>query len=107
MNPAWIAAAASVAAVVISVKPLRWLFRLLIGTHEFIADWPRMKADVTDLKNEVADIKAETKPDGGHSLRDVVHRTARDVVDIKDEQARLRALVELRNPPPRTRKPPA
>ncbi len=74
------------------------MFRLLIATHEFIADWPRMKADVAELKAELAVVKAETQPNGGSSMRDVVHRTASDVAEIKDEQARLRTQIELRNP---------
>ena len=36
---------------------------------------------------------AETEPNGGNSLRDVVARTAADVAGIKDEQARLRAQI--------------
>ena len=108
--PAWIAAAAAVAALIIAAKPLHWAYRLLIGTHEFIADWPKMKADIAGLKSEVAHIRAETLPNGGHSLRDIVHRTAADVAEIKYEQAGVRTRLELldvkQTPPPRTRKTP-
>ena len=99
LNPAWVAAIAGILAVLLAARPLRWAFRLLIGTHEFLVDWPKMKADVTDLRQEVAAIKAETRPNGGSSLRDVVHRTADDVVEIRDEQKRLREQLERRNPP--------
>ncbi len=99
MSPAWIAAAAAVVAALAAAKPLHWLWRLLAGTHDFITDWPRMKAAIADLQNQVAEIKAETRPNGGHSMRDVVHRTAEAVDDIRHEQARLRAQIELRQPP--------
>ena len=101
LDPAWIATIAAVAGVLLAAKPLRWAFRLLIGTHEFLVEWPRVREAVTGLQQEVAEIKAETRPNGGNSLRDFVHRTARDVADIKDEQVRLRTQIELRHPPER------
>ena len=100
LDPAWVAAIVSVLALILAAKPLRWGFRLLIGTHEFLVDWPKMKADITGLREEVAAIKAETRPNGGSSMRDVVHRIAEDVADVKDEQARLRTHIDLRYPPP-------
>ena len=103
MDPAWITAivALAVAGVLLAVKPLRWAYRLLIGTHEFLTDWPKMKTDIAGLQNEVAEVKAETRPNGGNSLRDIVHRTAADVAEIKHEQAKLRTRIELRQPPER------
>ena len=95
MTAAWVSALAGVAIVILSAKPLRWAFRLLIGTHEFLVDWPKMKADIAGLQQEIAEIKAETRPNGGHSLRDVVHRTADDVAQIKHEQAGVRTRLEL------------
>jgi hypothetical protein len=102
LDPAWVAAIVSALALILAARPLRWAFRLLIATHEFLTDWPKMKMAIADLQHEVAAVKAETRPNGGNSLRDVVHRTAADVADIKDEQSRLRTLVELRHPPERT-----
>ena len=99
MTAAWVAAIASVVAVVLAAKPLHWLWVLLTGTHDFIRDWPKMKADIASLQTEVSEIKAETRPNGGTSMRDVVHRIASDVADVKDEQARLRTQIELRRPP--------
>lgn len=99
MTAQWVAALAAVAAVILAARPLRWGFRLLIAVHEFIDDWPKVKAAIAGLRTEVAEIKAETRPNGGTSLRDVVHRTAADVADIKHEQARLRTQVELHYPP--------
>jgi hypothetical protein len=95
LNPVWIGTICAVAGVLLAAKPVRWAFRLLIGTHEFLVDWPRMKTAIADLQSEVADIKAETRPNGGNSLRDIVHRTADDVADIKHEQAGVRTRLEL------------
>lgn len=100
MNPVWIGTVCAVAGVLLAARPLRWAVRLLIGTHEFLIDWPRMKADIADLRNEVAAIKAETRPNGGNSMRDLVYKTAEAVGDIKHEQARIRSQIELRQPPP-------
>lgn len=99
---AWIAAACSIAGILLAVRPLHWAFKLIIGTHEFIAEWPKVRAAITDLQSEVAHIKAETLPNGGSSLHDILSRTAEDVSDIKHEQARLRTQIELRQPPERT-----
>jgi hypothetical protein len=97
MDPAWITAitALAVALAALGAWGGRWGVRLLIATHDFLTDWPKMKTAITGLQQEIAEIKAETKPDGGNSLRDVVHRTARDVAQIKDEQAGVRARLEV------------
>lgn len=97
LDPAWITAitAVAVAAVALVVWGARWAVRLLIATHEFLTDWPKMKAAIAGLQEQVGEIKAETKPNGGNSLRDVVHRTAEDVAEIKHEQAGVRARLEV------------
>ena len=99
LNPAWVAALSPFILAVLGAGfwALRWAIRLLIATHDFLADWPKVKAAVTSLQEEVAEVKAETRPNGGNSLRDVVIRTADDVAHIKDEQARLRTQIEIRN----------
>ena len=96
MDPSWITAitALSVAAVGLGVWAARWAVRLLIGTHDFLTDWPKVKEDIAGLKQQVEEIKAETRPNGGNSLRDVVHRTAGDVADIKAEQAAVHVRLE-------------
>ena len=101
LDPAWVAALSPVALAVLGAAAwaLRWALRLLIATHDFLTDWPRMKTAITSVQEEIAEIKAETRPNGGSSLRDVVHRTAADVVNIRDEQKRLREQLERRNPP--------
>jgi hypothetical protein len=95
MNAAtWIATAAAVAAVLLSARPLHWAYQLIQGTHDFITEWPRMREAITELREEVADIKAETRPNGGSSMRDVVARTAEDVSDIKHRQALIGERIE-------------
>jgi len=97
LDPAWITAitAVAVALAALGVWGGRWAVRLLIGTHEFLVDWPKMKAAIHGLQEEIAYIKAETRPNGGNSLRDVVHRTAEDVAEIKSEQAAVRVRLEV------------
>lgn len=43
-------------------------------------------ARLQSVEVKVNTVVAETKPNGGDSLRDVVHRTSRDVTAIKDAQ---------------------
>ena len=90
----WIATGCAVVAVALSARPLHWAYCLIQGTHDFITDWPKIRTAITDLQKEVADIKAETRPNGGSSMRDVVARTAEDVSDIKHEQAKMHARME-------------
>ena len=94
MTAAWVAAGAAVVAALVAAKPLHWIIKLLLGTHEFIHDWPKVKADVAELRQQVADIKAETRPNGGSSMHDVIARAASDVADIKHEQAKMHARME-------------
>ena len=90
----WIATGCAVAAVALSARPLHWAYQLISGTHDFIADWPKIRTAITSLQQEVAEIKAETRPNGGSSMRDVVARTAEDVSDIKHAQALIRDRME-------------
>ena len=111
LDPAWIGATAAAVGAVLAAKPLRWAWRLLSGTHEFLADWggrlehnglpatPGVMARLAEHEKLLGKLVAETQPNGGSSLRDVVARTAADVADVKEEQARLRTQIELRHPP--------
>jgi hypothetical protein len=98
MNPAWVAAIAAAVAAAVAAKPLHWVIKLLIGTHEFIHDWPEMKTAVAALQKEVADIKTETRPNGGSSMHDIVYRTAEDVAKIMERQARIQAQMDVYMP---------
>ena len=91
----WIATGCAVAAVALSARPLHWAYQLISGTHDFIAEWPKIRAAITSLQQEVAEIKAETRPNGGSSMRDVVVRTAEDVAQIKDEQAAVHVRLDV------------
>ena len=110
LDPAWIGATAAAIGAVLAAKPLRWAWRLLAGTHEFLAEWggrlehnglpgtPGVMARLAALEALGVKLVEETQPNGGNSLRDIVHRTALDVADIKDEQTRLRAQIEKGKP---------
>jgi hypothetical protein len=111
--PAWIEAtvATVTAAAALWLFIGRRLWRLVLGTTRFLEDWfgepprgglaatPGIMARVAALETLVVTIASETQPDGGSSMRDIVHRIAADVADVKDEQARLRIQIELRQPP--------
>ena len=56
---------------------------------------PGVMARLASAEVLLADVLAETRPNHGGSLRDVVNRVERDVADIKREQATVRADLEL------------
>jgi hypothetical protein len=56
---------------------------------------PGLMARLTSVEESVAHLATEMQPNHGSSLRDVVHQTARDVADIKNEQALVRNRLEL------------
>lgn len=56
---------------------------------------PGVMARLGSLEDLVAHVVAETKPDHGQSLRDVVARTATDVATIKVDQGEMRRRMEL------------
>lgn len=113
MTAAWVASITAV--VVAAAGGLGWAGRaawhLLRGTHEFLIEWggtpahsglpdtPGVMARLGAVEKVLEKVLHETTPNGGGNLRDVVARTALDVADIKDEQTRLRAQIELRHPP--------
>jgi hypothetical protein len=42
----WIAVACAIAGVLLSARPLHWVYQLMTGTHDFIAEWPKMRAAI-------------------------------------------------------------
>ena len=62
--------------------------------HDGVAARPGVQARLARLEAMVASIVAETKPNGGTSLRDVVHQTANDVVKLRTEVGKLKSRVE-------------
>ena len=113
MNPAWVAAitAITVAAVTGAAWAARWLWRIAMRTSHFLDDYfgrpeggglpPRLgvMARLAQHEELLHELVAETQPNGGNSLRDVVARTAADVAGIKEEQERLRKQIERHNSP--------
>ncbi len=113
MTAAWVASITAVTVAVVAAAGwgANWAWRLLRGTHEFLIEWggtpahsgldatPGVMARLAEHEKILGKLLAETQPNGGSSLRDVVARTAFDVAGIKDEQGRLRAQIEARHPP--------
>ena len=113
MSAAWVATITGVAVAVAAAAGWagRWIWRLLSGTSEFLAEWggkpehaglpatPGIPARLATLERLGQKLVSETQPNDGGNLRDTVARTAADVAAIKEEQRRLRAQIELRNPP--------
>jgi hypothetical protein len=109
MDPAWLTAL--VALVVAAFGGLAWAvrqaWRILRRINHFLDDYagqpardglparPGFMARLTSVEESLAHVVAETKPNHGTSLRDVVHRTAADVADIKAEQAAVRVRLEV------------
>lgn len=108
MNAAWVTAFTALAAALggLAAWGGRLAWRLITRTLNFLDDWagqparpgveahPGVMARMMAMERKLADVQAETKPNGGSSLRDVVHRTANDVADIKTEQSAMRARIE-------------
>ena len=108
MNPAWVA---SLTALTVAVFGLigwgaRHGWRLLRGTYEFLDEWggkpahrglpatPGVVAQLAEHEKLLSKLVAETQPNGGSSLHDVMARTERAVEEIRAEQAKMRARME-------------
>lgn len=62
--------------------------------HDGLAAKPGLMARLTSVEGALAHVVAETSPNHGRSIRDIVLKTAADVADIKDEQTRVRGELE-------------
>lgn len=109
MNPGLLAALVPAAAA--AVTALAWALgragRIVRRIVHFLDDYagqpardgmeakPGFMARLGSVEQLLADVVAETTPSGGGSMRDEVARTARDVADIKREQAGVRTRLEL------------
>jgi hypothetical protein len=102
MTAGWVA---SITAVAVALAALagwaaRWAWRILSRTTQFLDDYfgeparegiearPGVMARLRNVESLAGDIRAETRPDGGNSMRDIVHRVA-------DELGALRSRMEL------------
>lgn len=108
MDPAWISAATALAAAIIgcTIWCLRWAWKILKRTTTFLDDFfgeaaregvparPGVMARLGSVEALVTQVAAETRPNSGGSLRDIVVKTASDVTEIKAEQALMRARME-------------
>jgi hypothetical protein len=107
MNPEWVAALTALAVAVFGA--MGWLaaiaWRVLRRVVHFLDDYagrpeidgrpavPGFMARLVLVEEQLTHVVAETSPNHGTSLRDLVHRTAADVAVIKDEQAKIKAQI--------------
>ena len=108
MSAAWLTAFVALAVAVFGLLGgvARYGWRVTRRTMRFLDDWqgetareglpavPGVMARLKSVEGLVASISAEMHPNGGSSLRDVVHKTAADVADVKAEQAAVRTRLE-------------
>ncbi len=116
MDPGWVTALTALAAAVIGCVgwAARYAWRIVSRTTRFLDDYfgtpehdglestpgvmARLKTVeglVTEVVSELSKVAAETKPNGGTSLHDVMARIGRSVEEIRAEQAQMRARMEL------------
>lgn len=105
MSPEWVAA---LTALVVAVfTGAAWLaaraWRILRRVVHFLDDYagrpaidgrpavPGFMARLSLVEEQLTHVVAETSPNHGTSLRDLVHQTAADVAVIRDEQAKIKA----------------
>ena len=108
MSAAWVASltALTVAVFGLVAWAARHGWRLLRGTSEFLDEWggkparhglpatPGVVARLAEHEKLLTKLVAETQPNGGSSLHDVMARTERAVDEIRAEQAKMRARME-------------
>lgn len=109
LDPAWIVAAMTLATAVTGLMAwfARSAWRILRQVSHFLDEWkgeaahdglparPGVMVRLGSVEETLARVLAETKPNHGHSLRDVIGRIESDIAGIKDHQAALRGRIEL------------
>ena len=97
MNPAWVTAALAFAGALgtAMIWLARWAWKLgtrimrffddYFGTpaHDGVPARPGVMSRLQSMEQNVRVISDETKPNGGTSMRDLVHRTADDMVEVR------------------------
>lgn len=99
----WIAALVPLAALILGAAGWggRMAWRVMSRTTRFLDDFfgaegrPGVMARLAALEQSLDHVVAETRPDHGHSLRDVAVRTAGDVAEIKHKQELIQQRMEL------------
>lgn len=108
MDPEWVAALTALVVAVFGCIAwcLRWAWRILRRVGHFLDDYagepardgldakPGLMARLTAVEGQLKHVVAETSPNHGRSIRDLVLKTAEDVADIKTEQAAVREQLE-------------
>lgn len=108
MNPEWVAALTALAVAVFGCAGwcARWAWRILRRVGHFLDDYagepardgmpakPGLMARLGSVEEQLKHVVAETSPNHGRSIRDLVIKTASDVTDIKTEQAAVREKLE-------------
>ncbi len=109
MNPGWLTALTALAGAVIGFAGwgARHLWHITRRTSHFLDDYfgepatrdglparPGVMARLAFHEKLLEKLVAETQPNGGSSLHDVMARTERAVDEIRDEQAKMRARME-------------
>ena len=108
MDPGWISAFTALALAVFGC--LGWMtrgtWRIIRKIGHFLDAWngepphdglpakPGFMARLASVEESLEQVRAETQPNHGKSLRDVVHRTAEDVAAIKRDQAAIRSWMD-------------
>ena len=108
MNPAWVAAIAALAGVLLGVLGwlVRQLWRAFRTIEEFREDWKGVPADdnhvarpgvlqrMKALEAIVKDVQSQVHLNSGHTLRDVVTRTEAAVAVNTEQLAAVKRVVD-------------
>jgi hypothetical protein len=81
----------------------RWAWRILTRTMRFLDDYfgeparpgvaarPGVMGRLEAVERTLGEVRAETKPNGGTSMRDVLHRAAENVASLKEDVSDMKA----------------
>lgn len=108
MDPAWITALVALAVAVGTLLTwgVRIVWKLTSKVVRFLDDYngqpehdgipgrPGVMARLSKLESMVGEVVEETRPNGGDSMRDVLHRTSSDVLHLRKDMARLKTQVD-------------
>lgn len=109
MDPAWLTALTALAGAALTgiAVMVRSAWRFLRRVVRFLDDYagqpardgmpakPGFMGRLASVEEGLAHVVAETTPNGGRSIKDMVTRTASDITDIRAEQGAMRRRMEL------------